>query len=140
MNYIEKIAKQLVSLRKTKPQVSFKLNLKMLQKSGLYAQAYEIAKYLEVFQKENNIPVYTFAEEKAYLAGYLLLCSGKESYCDPISLVGNFGIKQQNLKIHDQLVNRLGLTACRQIRKLLRCIQKALSWCLNKFSQACRQL
>ena len=54
------------------------------------------------------MPVYTFAEDYALDAGFLLLMAGKECYANPFSLVGDVGKSYKTYYI-GRLLQKLGV-------------------------------
>ena len=47
---------------------------------------------IKSFAKENNVKLYTFAEDVAASGGYWLLCNADKVYAHPDSLVGSIGV------------------------------------------------
>lgn len=56
-----------------------------------------------------RLPVYTFAEDAAMDAGFLLLMAGKEAYANPFSMIGDVGKSYKTYYI-GRLLQKLNLT------------------------------
>ncbi|KAL4441304.1 hypothetical protein ABPG74_013599 [Tetrahymena malaccensis] len=78
--------------------------------SSSYAQAYNIVKQIQIFQKNTKIPVYTFGEEQVFSGGYLVLCAGQKSFVDNTSLVGNLGVNYTHTNIEKLVTKTLDFT------------------------------
>lgn len=70
------------------PKNKTKIALIINSQGGCYAQAHIISKKLSQIAKRNKAEVWTFAQEWALNAGFLLLSTGKRVYVDNTSVVG----------------------------------------------------
>lgn len=77
--------------------------------SGDHFQVRKITDAIDQLSKTNLMPVYTFVEDYALDAGFLLLMAGKEAYANPFSLVGDVGKSYKTYYI-GRLLQKLGLS------------------------------
>jgi ClpP class serine protease len=70
------------------PKNKTKIALIINSRGGCYAQTHIISKKLTQIAKRNQAEVWTFAQEWALNAGFLLLSTGKRVYVDNTSVVG----------------------------------------------------
>ena len=59
---------------------------------GCYAQAHIIHRKIEQIAKRNKAQVWTFAQDSAINAGFMLLCSGDKVFVNKASIVGGMEV------------------------------------------------
>ena len=70
------------------PKKKNKIALIINSQGGCFAQAHIISKKIGQIAKRNNAEVWTFAQEWALNAGFLLLSTGKRVFVDRTSVIG----------------------------------------------------
>lgn len=90
INTTYQVSKGLKNLEKWHPKTKA-IFLTVNSSGGSSSQALIIQQKLKYYCKNKNIPLYTFAEEYATSAAYLVLCAGDKIYVANHSIVGSIG-------------------------------------------------
>ncbi|MEJ2124842.1 MAG: S49 family peptidase [Alphaproteobacteria bacterium] len=75
---------------------------------GSAVQSRLIFQRIRDLARENEVRVYTFAEDVAASGGYMIACAGDEIYADPSSVVGSIGVLYTGFGF-DKLIGKLGI-------------------------------
>ncbi len=87
----------LTALLEKIPKNKSKIALLIDSPGGCYDQAHIIAKKIEQIAKRNNAQVWTFAQEWAVNAGFLLLSTGDRVFVDHSSVIGGLEVGEAKL-------------------------------------------
>jgi len=80
-----------------------KLGIVINSDSGSLSQAHIINAKLNVLSKKNNITLYTFVEDYAINAGFLLASNGHQIYADNTSIIGGLEVSEYKLILGDMI-------------------------------------
>lgn len=88
------------------PSKTTKLGVVINSDSGSPAQAHIINTKLGILSKRRGIEIYTFIEDAAVNAGFLLATSGLKIFADNTSIIGGLEVSTKKIVLGD-FINRI---------------------------------
>jgi signal peptide peptidase SppA len=76
---------------------------------GSPVQSELIFKRIRELSKENDIPVFTFAQDVAASGGYFILCAGDEVFAHDSSIIGSIGVISSGFGF-EEAIKKIGVT------------------------------
>jgi ClpP class serine protease len=88
------------------PSKTTKLGVVINSDSGSPAQAHIINTKLSILSKRRGIEIYTFIEDAAVNAGFLLATGGQKIFADNTSIIGGLEVSNKKIVLGD-FINRI---------------------------------
>ncbi len=83
------------------PSNATMLGIVINSSKGSLAQAHIISTKLNFLSKNKGIKIYTFIEDSAVNAGFLLACTGEKIFADTTSIIGGLEVSAEKIVVGD---------------------------------------